>query len=345
VGIAALRRVLSSLLLVVAGALFAIAVVEVYLRASGRAPAVHPDPVALFGGFHELDPVLGWRNRPGRHVGPRSRAEPERVTMTILQDGARTTGPGPARPAAEVIFVGCSFTQGWGLDDAETFAWVLQQRLPEVRVRNFGTGGYGTYQSILRVEQLLQTPAEVPRLIVYGFGDFHEQRNVAAASWLKALAAGSGNEARVPYCSFDRDGVLHRRPPIGYRTWPFHHHLASVRLLEERFAALAAPVRESQARAVTQALLGELDRIAERSDTRLVVAALAVLEPAKREYEAYAREHGVDLVDCTNREFERLSERLRLPGDQHPNATMNAIWAECLERALRPRLAELPPLR
>jgi prepilin-type processing-associated H-X9-DG protein len=67
--------------------------------------------------------------------------------------------------------------------------------------------------------------------------------------------------------------------------------------------------------------------------------------PAKLEYEAYAREHGIALVDCTNREFEQLDERLRLPGDRHPNAAMNALWADCLERALRPRLAQLPPLR
>jgi hypothetical protein len=244
-----------------------------------------------------------------------------------------------------VVFVGCSFTQGWGLDDAETFAWRLQQRLPEVRVRNFGTGGYGTYQSLLRVEKVLEAPAEAPRLIVYGFADFHEPRNVAALPWLRALALGSGDEARVPYCSFDRDGRLRHEPPIGYRTWPLHDLLASVRLLEDRLTTLAAPVREWQARPVTLALLDALNHVAEASDARLVVAELTYRSGAKRDYEGYAREHGIDMVDCTNEEFTRGGSRLRLRGDPHPNAIMNGIWADCLEGALRPRLAQLLPPR
>ena len=344
-GIAALRRVLSSLLLVIAGTVFAILVVEVYLRVSGRAPAVYRDPIAVLGRLHELVPVLGWRNKPGHHVTPRLGGQPGRLAFTVLPDGARTTGPGPTRPVAEVVVVGCSFTQGWGLDDAETFAWLLQERLPEVRVRNFGTGGYGTYQSLLRVEKVLEAPAEAPRLIVYGLADFHEPRNVAARHWLRALAVGSGDDARVPYCSFDPDGTLRRRAPIGYRTWPLHDLLASVRLLQERLGTLAVVLREAQARSVTLELLGELDRVAERSDARFVAAELAVRKPAKLAYAAYAREHGVDLVDCTNEEFAGNGARLRLRGDPHPNAVMNAIWADCLERALRPRLAQLPPLR
>jgi lysophospholipase L1-like esterase len=227
--------------------------------------------------------------------------------------------------------VGCSFTQGWGLDDAETFPWLLQRRLAEVRVRNFGTGGYGTYQSLLRIERALQTKSALRRFVVYGFADFHEARNVAAHAWLKALAAGSGDAVRVPYCSFDHDGALRREPPIGYRTWPFDGVLASVRLVEDRLESLAAPVREGQARAVTQALLGEMDRVVRDAGARFIVVELAVRDAAtKRAYASYAREHGIDLVDCAPPELYRPSMRLR--GDLHPNASMNRVWADCIEK-------------
>ena len=341
------RRILSSLLLVVGGVAFALALVEAYVRVSGTGPAPKPQPVAALGGLHTPDPVLGWQNKPGEHVTPRFGREPGRIRFTFLPDGSRSTGPAPARAAAEIVVVGCSFTQGWGLDDAETYAWMLQERLPEAGVRNFGTGAYGTYQSLLRLEQVLSTPSPVPRLVVYGFADFHEQRNIASHVWLKALAAGSGGAARVPYCSLDRHGVLQRMPPMGYRTWPLHGVLASVRLLEDRLETLAAPLRELQARPVTQALLTEMDRVTRDAHARLIVVELAVKASTKRSYATFAREHGIDLVDCTNAEFQRLSPRLRLRGDLHPNATMNRMWAECIEREVRVRMgargAPAPP--
>jgi hypothetical protein len=332
------RRIVPPLLLVVGSVAFALGLVEAYLRVSGSGPALEPPPVTPLDGLHMEDPILGWQNEPGEHVTARPGGQPGQIRFTVLPDGSRTTGPPPLHPAAEVIVVGCSFTQGWGLDDAETYAWLLQERLPNVAVHNFGTGGYGTYQSLLRVERVLAAPSPVPRFVVYGFAHFHEQRNVAAHDWLRTLATGSRGTARVPYCSFDRDGRLERMAPIGYRTWPFHRVLASVRLLEDRLEAWAAPRREQYARPITQALLGEMDGVARDARARLLVVELVVRGGAtKSSYEAYAREHGIDVADCTSAEFNRMDMRLRLP-DLHPNATMNRLWAECIERELRARM-------
>ena len=89
---------------------------------------------------------------------------------------------------------------------------------------------------------------------------------------------------------------------------------------------------------MTQALLGEMDRVARSAHARLLVVELAVKHPAtKRSYAAYARDHGIDLVDCTNSAFNSFDKRLRLP-DLHPNATMNRVWAECIDRELRARM-------
>jgi len=332
------RRIVPTLLLVVGGAAFAVMLVEAYLRISGSAPALDPPPAVVLSGLHVPDAVLGWRNRPGEHVMRRPWGQPGTLRVTFLPDGSRTTGPAPARVVAEIVVIGCSFTQGWGLDDAETFPWLLQQRLPDTRVRNFGTGAYGTYQSLLRLERVLESPSPVPRLVVYGFADFHEQRNVAAQAWVRTLAAGSGGTARVPYCLLDRDGGVRRMAPLGRGTWPFYRALAAVRLFEDRVEAWDAPLRERQGRPVTQALLAEMERVARGAQARLVVVELAVRSTAtKGSYAVYAREQGIDLVDCTSAAFNRMDPRLRLP-DMHPNATMNRDWAECIERELRSRM-------
>jgi hypothetical protein len=63
------------------------------------------------------------------------------VAFALVEAGLRLSvsarAVGPAH-GADVVG-GCSFTQGWGLDDTETYPWLLRPRLPDVGVRNFGS--------------------------------------------------------------------------------------------------------------------------------------------------------------------------------------------------------------
>src|SRR5579885_1261991 len=126
---------------------------EILLRAIGIPPwRDHIGPSNGAPALSEHPHVLGWRNRPGAVINIRPSGDPFR--WTILVDGRRSTGPAgpPGRPI--VALIGCSFTQGIGLSDDETYAWDLQARNPRVEIRNYGTGGYGTYQSLLVLERL-----------------------------------------------------------------------------------------------------------------------------------------------------------------------------------------------
>jgi len=74
--------------------------------------------------------------------------------------------------------VGCSFTQGMGVVDEDTFSYLLNAHYPYLMFRNFGTGGYGTYQSFtsrLRKIFVNLMRNNIP-LVVYGFIDLHMQR-------------------------------------------------------------------------------------------------------------------------------------------------------------------------
>ena len=77
--------------------------------------------------------------------------------MTFLDDHSRRSWTTPNKPdqRAEVLLVGCSFTEGFGVDDEDTFSYLLNARYPHLMFHNFGTGGYGTYQSLLRVKKNL----------------------------------------------------------------------------------------------------------------------------------------------------------------------------------------------
>jgi len=93
---------------------------------------------------HEPDPLLGWRNKVG-YVEWSKRPDPLPVVGYTMWPGARRATASELRPREQqVVVIGGSLTQGWGLSDAETYPWRLQERLDTVEVVKYGTSGYGT---------------------------------------------------------------------------------------------------------------------------------------------------------------------------------------------------------
>src|SRR5690606_32088053 len=122
----------------------------------------------------------------------------------------------------------------------------LQERFPRARVFNYGTAGYGATQALVSLRRHLATrppraagagaPA-APLVVVYGFSDFHADRAVASAPWLRTLAQlASRGHVATPYATLRDDGGVALHPPLAYPAWWLHGHLATVALLEERWA-------------------------------------------------------------------------------------------------------------
>jgi hypothetical protein len=90
------------------------------------------------------DALLGWDYRPGT---PDDRAGPS-WTMAVDGNGARQNLPfDDAEPALAAY--GDSFTAGIDVDDDETWPYLLSRRLGRL-VANYGVGGYGTDQALLK---------------------------------------------------------------------------------------------------------------------------------------------------------------------------------------------------
>src|SRR5262245_14723572 len=88
-----------------------------------------------------------------------------RTVVTVKADGGRETGAGPADGRPEILLVGDSYTMGKAVSDDETFAAGLQRLRPDLRIVNQGVIGYGTFQSLLLLEQLLRNGARPARAI------------------------------------------------------------------------------------------------------------------------------------------------------------------------------------
>jgi hypothetical protein len=255
-----------------------------------------------------------------------------------LPDGYafRVTHPRPAaapeRPKPEIWLFGCSFTHGWSLNDAETYPWALQERLPAYAVVNHGVGGYGTIHALLQLRQALRTRPP-PAVAVYAYAGFHDERNTFLRRRRKGVALWNRlGPLTQPYARLAADGTLRSAfTAVEYREWPLMRWSALVHFLELTYNQLEE--RAADSHAVSERLLLEMASLAGQAQVPLVVAGVMDDEPT-RGLLTFARHHGLAAVALAS--GLTAETYWNLPHDRgHPSPRGALTYAARLEAFLR----------
>ncbi len=130
-----------------------------------------------------FDPELGAVPHPSAHTRRIYPAIKDRATFVfdVYTDdrGARVDGPGQRSAGrADIVTIGCSFTWGYALANADTYASRLAREFKVVNA-NLAMASFGTVQAL----QMLRRNRDLaPRLVVYGIIAHHMERNVSACA-------------------------------------------------------------------------------------------------------------------------------------------------------------------
>jgi hypothetical protein len=146
-------------------------------------------------GMFVSDNALGWSVLPGQYtvnfkhrVNSHSEWEVLPTKVTINDDRSRWTGvvSDPVKP--NIYIFGDSAVFGWGVNDEQTFAYHLQMARPDYNVKLFAVAGYGLVHNYLHFLQMKEgiCPNDI---VVIGYADYYDPRNVAAPSRLRAIDA------------------------------------------------------------------------------------------------------------------------------------------------------------
>ncbi|NQU42344.1 hypothetical protein HQ520_03610 [bacterium] len=330
------KEILFALTALALGFAVVLGLAEGALRATGREPLKTPEGKPGVPSVHALDPLLGWRNKPGDYEFPFPQVDGVKRTLTIWPGHLRATAPEMVDSDQKVLLLGCSITQGWGLPDSETYAWRLQERFPDSQFLNYGTGAYGTYQCLLVLEKYLGETETAPALALYGFIEHHQNRNVADAAWLEVISAGHPRDGvGIPYCTLDENGALLRREPMVYPAFPMARLLVGARALQKRYVRLTARRRSSQQEEVTEKLLLEMRDRCREKNVPFVVAILSVsTESGLNHFRNFLTNNNIPVVDGTM----PVTPEQTVPEDGHPNGEIHAIWADRIAPAIAPYL-------
>lgn len=159
-------------------------------------------------GTMRFDRELGWVPVENSHAG--------RPGLLLTYDalGARTERPHAAEPAPGAVRVACfgdSFTHGDEVDTADTWSEQLESSDSRLEVFNFGVGGYGTDQALLRMRR---TGLHGARVACMGYMVENAGRNVNRyRPWYRPPSPNCGAKPRFVL----RDGKL-ELVPLPYAT-------------------------------------------------------------------------------------------------------------------------------
>ena len=137
-----------------------------------------------------LDDDLGYRAAPyakGRERRPFDSESFVESWYNFDKFGLRVSPADVGGPDLDcILFFGGSNTWGSGVEDEETHPYIVGLKTgPEIRVHNFGIGGYGTHQMLAAIESgYVEDIVECrPKLIIYGAIKNHARRITGRVEW------------------------------------------------------------------------------------------------------------------------------------------------------------------
>ena len=305
--------------------------IEILLRVTGSNPRIIRDFSLNEPITNIPDKNLGWSTKVGQHIFKPWSDEGKITTLTINEDKSRFTGNGNFHKK-KIIFIGGSVTQGWAVDDLETFSSFLQKKTKKYKINNFGVGGYGGFQSLLLLEEIFTNYNDI-ELVVYGFTPHHEVRNVAAGSWMYLLNFFSTRGfVKLPYGSIDKENNLVKNEPIEYIKLPFGNKSALIAKLEKRIMKIKSLRREYNQFEISKAIINEMNKISNNNNSQFKFLLLEGLPKEKNDmYEKFLIENNIPLIDCPV----PYGQEYVVKGEGHPSPLAHKFVSECIYKKLK----------
>jgi lysophospholipase L1-like esterase len=307
---------------------------EIFIRSKGYKPFFISKPdiqVEPGGKYYRKDKDLGYTHLPGTF----------KVTLqkqfsfvtTHKGDTLRITHP-PEEDTnflhkEKIWIMGCSITHGWTLNDNETYPWLVQEKIPEYEIINFGVSGYGTIHSLIQIQNALKI-MQKPKIIILTYASFHDSRNTFSKARRRIVSAWNFlGTVTQPYAYLDKNRklVLHRADKVVYSPWPFARYSAFINYLEQKYIIYES--RQLNPHLISKLLIKKINNICKEENITLIVAGIKE-NPQKKmknilKFCNRLNIPTVDIsVDLSKREYNNL------PIDAHPNALANQKYAEKL---------------
>ncbi|MBY0586961.1 hypothetical protein K2X85_07280 [bacterium] len=324
--------------------LLSLAAAELALRFMGFEP-FNPDAIRRLyignirvepgGKLLEADEILGFVN-----AGRRLDVTFADLRFTVTHDDQHHRISAPPQVQADnqslergIWISGCSFTHGFGVNDEETFPYLLQESFPTYRVTNLGIESGNNVQGYLQCHQMMKA-GPPPALVVLAFAGFHEIRNVSLRVRRKELAPLNPfmSDVWMPFARLASDGSIEvYRDRLRYREWPGQRSWALVDLIDNVYAG--QQLENSNKSAITREVIQSIVELCRLRGSKFLLAGIW---PDARDTLAWCQENGIESIDIS---FDPVDVGFLTASkvDRHPGPKGHRHYADLL----RPKMEQL----
>ena len=308
-----------NILLSITSILITIILIEIFLRFWGfrtfSFTATGDDkPMAMF----EYNETLGWSPKTGNY---KAVIENKNINYDFLKDSSRFNGIKDSDQ--KIIMIGGSFTMGHGVNNNETFSYLLQNEIDKHDIKNFGVSGYGTYQSYLNLEKIFLKNKNV-KYVIYFFIEDHERRDNKQASWLEFLTMYSGENIALPFAKLDKNFNLKEFAPIKYTILPLSKHLVIITKLQKAIMKFNFLASNDSNIFLTKKIIDEMNLLSKSNNSKFIFVNLKSSKDKILKYSKFAEEKNIKFINCNL----ELTDQLSI--DYHPNFEGHKIYSKCI---------------
>jgi len=310
--------------------LFILILIEFALRITGSNPRQFLNISKNEVVTNIQDKRLGWIPKEGVHKFKPWSDSGKNTNLTVNSDNSRYTGQ-VDDGKDKIIFLGGSITQGWAVNDDENFPFIIQTKYPNYKVYNYGVGGYGGYQSLLKLEEII-TKKENIKFVVYGFIKHHEERNIATGKWMHILNYFSKRgHVQLPYASLGKNNQLLRNESIKYVKLPLSDYSSLMAKIEKKIMYLKSFFREKKQSDVSLKIIEEMKLLSKKNGSEFILLSLESFQDEReRKYKFFLDRSEIKNIKCSL----PRGKKYIVEGDGHPNELSHSILANCISEKL-----------
>tara|TARA_Y100001958_G_C21242937_1_gene571477 strand:- start:66 stop:1043 length:978 start_codon:yes stop_codon:yes gene_type:complete len=317
-------NVIKNLSLIILSIFLTLFFLEFFLRLIGHAPFKHLDTNSPHPSIYIQDNITGWSNKEGSF---NVKIDEENIVQyNILKDGSRYSGFNSDSDIQKdkIILIGGSFTMGQAINDNETFAFKMQSKLEDYEVKNYGSGGFGTYQSYLKLKQLYSKFENID-YVLYFFVDHHEVRNIVDPSWLEHLSELSGKPVKLPFPRLDSSNKLIEYPPLEYMVLPLSSTSVIISKIQKKIMRLKL-FTKNEKKMITKKILLKISDLTKLNKSNFIMVNLLSNDSDNNFYKEFAKKNEINYLNCRI----ELNDKNTVKNEGHPNNLANEKYSYCI---------------
>jgi len=288
------------------------------------------------GKLYKAHPILGFVFQPGNFlININDRFE---FTANHDEKGHRITSENGQKEhiseRPEIWMFGCSYTYGWLVNDYETFPWLIQERLKDWKIINFGVSGYSILQAYLQFKEALSKESAPPIVILAYGSEIHDKRNTLTRQRKKSFSRLERTSPYMVPCGRinENDELEIKYDSTKYIGYPFSSHLALMKRLEYRYDIRYD--NRLKSKEVSKRILLQFKQLCDEVQSAFVVAGIHEGKDTQKMLE-FCKQQGMKTINISVERGSEHPENSHYPHDDHPSPLAHRKYADKLMKYFR----------